>query len=76
MRTGQRELGLIMVKHGWCPSRGIMTLCTIQIKVIGGVIGISRGIIILLVAGKTIAGGVGIAVGMTVDALESNMRTR
>ena len=75
MRSGQRELSLIMIKRGWRPGIGIMTLSTIQIKAVGCMIRIRCGIVILLVAGKTIAGCVGIPGGVTIDTLEGNVRT-
>ena len=51
-----------------------MTLRTVQIEIIGSVIGIDSRVIIRFVAGETVACRAGVSVGMTINALQGNMR--
>lgn len=53
-----------------------MTLRAIEIKIIGDVIRIGRTVIILLMAGETIAGDANVAARMTGDTFEHQVCSR
>lgn len=73
MRSGQRELSLIVIECSRRPRGRGMALGTVMVKIIGNVIGIGYGIIILLVTGVAIRWRTRISISVTSNALERQM---
>jgi hypothetical protein len=74
MRPGQRELSIGMIECPIIPSRCVMALRTVMAEIVSHMVGISCSVIIIGVAGVAIIRGVVIAIGMTGNTLQADMR--